>query len=54
MARMPPFADPVLNPELDRLVRDLDSKLDRDFLAELKPALDRLPAVRERPPPRDS
>lgn len=53
MARMPPFAEPVRNPELDRLVRDLDSRLDGDFLAELKPALDRLPAVRERPAARE-
>jgi hypothetical protein len=53
MARMPPFAEHVLDPELDRLVRDLDRKLDRDFLAELKPVLDRLPAVGERPTGRD-
>ncbi len=54
MARMPPFPDPKANPELDRLVRDLDRKLDQDFLAEMKPALDRLPAARSPPPDREA
>ncbi len=49
MARMPPFPNPKANPELDRLVRDLDRKLDQDFLAEMKPTLDRLPARRDLP-----
>lgn len=53
MARMPLLPEPGANPELDRLVRDLDRKLDQDFLAEVKPALDRLPAFRVPPPDRE-
>jgi hypothetical protein len=49
MASMPAFKDPAPNPELDRLVRELDQKLDRDFLAELRPALEKAPAVGDAP-----
>lgn len=50
MVRMPPSAEPVVSPEFDRLVHELDERLDEDFLAELRPALDRLPEVEEPAP----
>jgi hypothetical protein len=56
MAYLPPFEERfrVVDVELDRLVQELDQRLDRDFLADLQPAIARLPEVRESPSEREA